>query len=199
MLFKKRKFLVNIIIFFNLLVFIGLSAQSDNTVVLPEINLKDIDSIGSVRMPVESLSPSVDTLAIAADSLANDSLSNHTKKKAPLEDIVTYAAKDSLVFSNSNMAYLYGDGDVKYQTIELKAQEIIMNLDSSTVFATGVPDSMGMQTGSPIFTDNGQEYNAKTINYNFKTTKGYINNLVTQQGEGYLRGCQTKKIETAEC
>ena len=198
MLFNKRKFLVNIIIFFNLLVFIGLSAQSDNTVVLPQINIRDIDSVGSVRMPVESLSPSVDTLAIAADSLANDSLSNHTKKKAPLEDIVTYAAKDSLVFSNSNMAYLYGDGDVKYQTIELKAQEIIMNLDSSTVFATGVPDSMGMQTGSPIFTDNGQEYNAKTINYNFKTTKGYINNLVTQQGEGYLTGGQTKKIETDE-
>ena len=33
------------------------------------------------------------------------------------------------------------------------------------------------------------------MSYNFKTKKGYITNVVTQQGEGYLSGGQTKKTE----
>lgn len=36
------------------------------------------------------------------------------------------------------------------------------------------------------------------MNYNFKTKKGYITNIVTQQGEGYLTGGQTKKMENDE-
>ena len=154
----------------------------------------------STNVPLESMTLNLDnddnlfepqdSLSLSPDSLVNDSLQMPKNKKAPLEDIVTYSAKDSLVFSNGNMAYLYGDGDVKYQTIELKAAEIIMNLDSSTVFAKGVPDSTGMFTDTPIFLDNGQEYNARTINYNFKSTKGYINNLITEQGEGYITGGQ---------
>ena len=70
-----------------------------------------------------------------------------------------------------------------------------MNLDSSTVFATGVPDSSGVVMGKPVFTDSGVDYNTTTINYNFKTQKAFIDNLITQQGEGYVVGGKTKKME----
>ena len=139
-----------------------------------------------------------DSITIVNDSLKNDSIQQKGSNKSGIEDIVTYEASDSLVFTGSNEAYLYGDSKVFYQTIELKAAEIAMNLDSSTVFAVGVPDSAGIIQGKPIFTDNGTDYNTGTIHYNFKSQKAFIDNLVTQQGEGYITGGQTKKMPNDE-
>ncbi|MGL4293676.1 MAG: putative LPS assembly protein LptD [Bacteroidales bacterium] len=140
-----------------------------------------------------------DSLAFQTDSLVNDSLSTPAvKKKSPLEDVVTYEAQDSLVFTGQNLAYLYGSSIVKYQDIELDADEIRMSLDSSTVYANGTPDSLGVLAGTPVFKDKSGEYESKTINYNFKSQKGFITNIVTQQGEGYLTGGQTKKMQDNE-
>ena len=63
----------------------------------------------------------------------------------------------------------------------------------NTVFAVGRTDSLGEVTGKPVFNDKGTDYEAATMRYNFATEKGYITNVVTQQGEGYLTGGQTKK------
>ena len=138
-----------------------------------------------------------DSLTVSNDSISSDSIAP-AKNKSGIEDIVTYHASDSLVFLGNNNAYLYGDAQVNYQNIELKAAEIAMNLDSSTVFATGVPDSSGVVMGKPVFTDSGVDYNTTTINYNFKTQKAFIDNLITQQGEGYVVGGKTKKMEGDE-
>ncbi|MEG1587351.1 MAG: putative LPS assembly protein LptD, partial [Bacteroidales bacterium] len=142
--------------------------------------------------------PLPDSLVVKTDSVAADSIVAPAKKKSPLEDIVTYEAQDSLVFTGQNKAYLYGSSIVKYQDMELDAQEIRMSLDSSSVYANGVPDSSGVLAGTPVFKDKGGEYQSKTINYNFKSQKGFITNIVTQQGEGYLTGGQTKKMEGNE-
>ena len=48
---------------------------------------------------------------------------------------------------------MYGQGAVTYQDIELDADEIRMNMDSSTVFAIGRPDTAGEIVGNPIFKD----------------------------------------------
>lgn len=71
-------------------------------------------------------------------------------------------------------------------------------MDSSLVYAVGRPDSVGDIVGRPVFKDKSGEYESETMNYNFKTKKGYITNIVTQQGEGYLTGGQTKKMENDE-
>ena len=47
----------------------------------------------------------------------------------------------------------------------------------------------------PIFTENGQDYKADTITYNFKTKKGLIKKAITEEGEGYLHGEKVKKID----
>ena len=63
---------------------------------------------------------------------AEDSIRRNTKK-TPLEAPVEYTAKDSLVFyMGSKNAYLYGNSNVKYTNIELTAENITMNMDSST-------------------------------------------------------------------
>ena len=68
-----------------------------------------------------------------------------------------------------------------------------MNMDSSVVHATGSIDTAGMSVGLPVFTDSGTPYESDQIRYNFKSKKGYINNVYTQQGDGFIMGGKAKK------
>ena len=132
--------------------------------------------------------------SVALDSLGMDSLTvDTTKKKEPLDAPVIYEASDSIVFTKDGYAHLYGEGKVNYQNIELTSAVITMNMDSSTVFAKGVADTTGVETGTPIFKDGETPYESKIMRYNFKTKKGFINNIVTQQGEGYVTSEEGKK------
>lgn len=135
----------------------------------------------------------LNTDSIPVDSVMTDTIQTPPPKKSPLEDVVKYTANDSIVFLSNNQAYMYGQGVVTYQDIELDADEIRMNMDSSTVFAIGRPDTTGEIVGNPIFKDKSGEYESATMKYNFKSQKGYITNIITQQGEGYLTGGSTKK------
>lgn len=132
--------------------------------------------------------------SLALDSLGMDSLAADTaKKKEPLDAPVIYEASDSIVFTKDGYAHLYGEGKVNYQNIELTSAVITMNMDSSTVYAKGVTDTAGVETGTPIFKDGETPYESKIMRYNFKTKKGFINNIVTQQGEGYVTSEEGKK------
>ena len=154
-----------------------------------------------------------DTAAVmAADStkvVANDSTSvaradtlrqrsKFVMTMVDLDNPVQFSTKDSLVFYGRNNVSMYGDGDVTYGDINLKSMQIDMNMDNSEVYAVGRPDSTGEVNGLPVFTDRSGEYESKTMRYNFKTKKGFITEVVTQQGEGYLTGGQTKKMENDE-
>ena len=145
----------------------------------------------SILIRPDSLLKSVDSILV--DSVMTDTVQAPPLKKSPLEDVVKYTANDSIVFLSNNQAYMYGQGVVTYQDIELDADEIRMNMDSSTVFAIGRPDTAGEIVGNPIFKDKSGEYESATMKYNFKSQKGYITNIITQQGEGYLTGGSTKK------
>ena len=127
------------------------------------------------------------------DSLRVDTLAAPEKKKQPLDAPVTYEANDSIVFTQGGYAHLYGQGKVNYQQIELAADVITMNMDSSTVYAHGVEDSVGVAKGTPVFKDGETPYETNTIRYNFKSKKGIISNVVSQQGEGYVTGNNAKK------
>lgn len=132
--------------------------------------------------------------SLAMDSLGMDTLAADTaKKKEPLDAPVTYEASDSIVFTKGGYAHLYGEGKVNYQNIELTSAIISMNMDSSTVYARGVTDTTGVESGKPVFKDGDTPYESETMHYNFKTEKGFINNIVTQQGEGYVTSKKAKK------
>jgi len=134
--------------------------------------------------------------SVRVDSLGTDSLASDTlgrKKKQPLEAPVTFEANDSIVFTEGGYANLYGNGKVNYENIELTAQIITMNMDSSSVFAHGLVDSTGLETGMPVFKDGGTSYESKEINYNFNSKKAFVNTIITQQGEGYVVSEEAKK------
>lgn len=153
----------------------------------------------SVKRPLPK-DKSKPTTAVS-DTLSNASKDSANQKKSSknaLDAEVKYEAKDSIVFMGNNFAKLYGDGKVDYKDIELKANYIQMSMDSNIVYATGQKDTANKMVGEPIFKDKGGEYNSKTMRYNFKTKRGYITQVVTEQGEGYVIGGRTKKMDTDE-
>lgn len=145
----------------------------------------DSASIGRPLIP-DSLR--VDSLP--ADSLPSDSVK---AKKGALEAIVDYTAKDSIVFTGNNFGYLYGEADIKYTNLELKAEMITVNMDSSIAYAVYGLDSIGEKFGYPILNQGGTDYEAETMRYNFKTQKAYITNFRTQQDDGFVMGSRAKK------
>ena len=130
------------------------------------------------------------TLVAPSDSLPGDTV---PKKHDDLEAPVVYQSKDSMVWYKNGNAYLYGSSQVNYQKIELKANEITIDLETSTVYAQGTTDSLGTTTGRPVFADGDTPYESETMSYNFKSRKGFINNVTTQQGEGYMTSNTVKK------
>ncbi|MBR5003412.1 MAG: LPS-assembly protein LptD, partial [Bacteroidaceae bacterium] len=139
----------------------------------------------------DALSMSVDTTAIDTTTHTTEQL----KTKSALDAVVDFTAQDSLVFDAGNMAFLYGKSVVNYQDIQLDAEHIELSLENNTVYAVGRTDSLGQTTGKPIYKDASGEYESETMSYNFKSKRGYITNVITEQGEGYLTGGRTKKTE----
>ena len=150
----------------------------------------------SQAVPDSTLWANADSVpAIVADSVKPSRIS---RVKVDLDSPVEFSAKDSLVLIGQNSVYMYGDSKVDYGDIKLTAANIEMDMNASTVYAVGVRDSVGEMKGTPVFTDRSGEYNSKTMRYNFKTQRGLITDVVTQQGEGYLTGGITKKTENDE-
>lgn len=151
---------------------------------------------GGVSAVADSLASTIASSAaevpavVAADSIPGDSVA---QKRDDLEAPVIYQSKDSMVWYKNGNAYLYGEGQVNYQKIELKANEITIDLETSTVHAQGTTDSTGVTTGRPVFADGSTPYESETMSYNFKSRKGLINNVTTQQGEGYMTSNTVKK------
>lgn len=135
----------------------------------------------------------VDTAIYPTDTLLTDSVAPQ-KKDAKMDHIINYDARDSIYFDiKSQMMYLYGDAHVDYGGRQLDADLITINWGTSLVKATYSVDSLNEKVGVPLFDDNGDQYNADTILYNFETEKGYISGILTEQNEGFMRGGEAYK------
>ena len=143
--------------------------------------------------------PEPDITVISGDSLTDDSvpgpkIHNGLTYDQTLSEKVLYQAADSQLFDLSEkVVHLYGKASVKYGNIELKADYIAFYFESNQVFASGLPDTSGSIAGKPVFLDKGQEYQADTIRYNFKTQKGYIKQIGTSINDGHVYGRTVKK------
>ena len=151
-------------------------------------DLAAADSLGAVADSV---------VAIVEDSLKRDSLaarpSRIRRQKVDLDAVVQFQSKDSMILVGRDSAFMYGQSNVKYGDLDLKAAEVQMDLGTSNVYAVGALDTADEVIGKPVFAEGGTDYEADTMRYNFKSRKGLIYNVITQQGEGYLTGGTTKK------
>lgn len=166
---------------------LALPASDSSVVMQPDTVPADAVSVTDSVRPVQTA-----TLAMA------NARKRARREKDDLETSVVFSSSDSMVIVRRDSAYMYGSGSVTYGNIKLDAATIEMDLNDNTVYAVGSVDTLGEVTGRPVFNQDGTEYEAETMRYNFKSEKGYIRNVVTQQGEGYLTGGTTKKAEGKE-
>ncbi len=165
------------------------------------------DTVSSDSVPADSTDKSgepdttnMDSLQLAIyhhnkqvdDSIRLDSINR--KKSGALDAPVTFSSEDSMVYdAKSKVARLYGNSNVKYQNMDLSSDRIQMSLDSSLVRATGTADSTGVISGTPVFTMGQDKYESDTMAFNFKTKKGFIYNVYTEQEDGYLSSQHSKR------
>ena len=90
---------------------------------------------------------------------------------------------------------LVQNAKVTYGSIELTADSIVLDMETGSVYATGRIDSTGKMVGKPIYKDQSEEFESVELTYNFKSKKGVIRNVTTEQEGGYLQSLTTKRHE----
>ncbi len=162
----------------------------------------------SVGLQRDSLSVLRDSLAQLPDSLnlISDSLSvlpdstltaDSLKAKGFLNYPAFSKARDSVVkefHDGKRMIYYYGDVSVKYGNLELKAEYMAYDMNTKTVFASGIKDTAGVLQGNPVMREGKEEYVMETIYHNFESRKSRITNMKTKEAEGIIHGKLLKKM-----
>lgn len=174
-------------------------AQNDSLSVGDTVS-SDSVATDSAKMSDEPDTTKMDSIQLAIyrhnkqvdDSIKLDSINR--KKEGALDAPVTFSSEDSMVYdAKSKVARLYGKSNVKYQNMDLSSDRIQMSLDSSLVRATGTADTTGAIFGTPVFTMGQDKYESDTMAFNFKTKKGFIYNVYTEQEDGYLSSQHSKR------
>jgi len=159
--------------------------------IAPQSNGPDTTKMDSMQLAIYRHNKAID------DSLAFDSLNR--KRKNGIDAPVHYTAEDSIVYdATTGLAHLYGSSTVKYADMDLQSEKIYINLDSSIVHATGAADSTGTLFGTPNFKMGSDEYESDTMAFNFKTKKGLISGVYTQQEDGFLTSELSKRNDKGE-
>ena len=152
---------------------------------------------GQEPMPADQLAPNNPLLEAQNDTI--DTLAvgpTPQPKKEAIDAKIEYSSSDSVVITGKGIASLFGSGELNYKSMNLTAEYIRMHMDSSTLYAKGVLDTIVDEwVGKPVFTEGEESYETSEISFNFKTQKAYIRNVITEQGEGFLIADKTKKVE----
>ena len=160
-----------------------LKGQSPKDSKAVDKNIPDTTKMDSLQLAIYHHNKAID------DSIRADSMMR--ARSNGIDAPVRYSAEDSLVYdAESGTAYLYGGSKVDYENMKLTSDKVHMNLDKSTVRATGTADSTeeGGIKGKPVFTMGKDEYKSDTMAFNFKSKKGLIKGVYTEQQDGFLSG-----------
>lgn len=168
-----------------------LKGQSSKDSKAVDKNIPDTTKMDSLQLAIYHHNKAID------DSIRADSMMR--ARSNGIDAPVKYSAEDSLVYdAESGTAYLYGNSKVDYENMKLTSDKVHMNLDKSTVRATGTVDSTaeGGIKGKPVFTMGKDEYKSDTMAFNFKSKKGLIKGVYTEQQDGFLSGEVGKRDST---
>jgi LptD protein len=112
---------------------------------------------------------------------------NFTYSRDTLDAEVNYTASDSVIMDVvTKKIYLYGKAVVKYTTITIKADYIVLDNSTNIATAEGVTDTLGRTSGKPEFEDGSQKFTANKMLYNFVTKKGIVYEVRTKQNDLFV-------------
>ncbi len=133
------------------------------------------------------------------DSITFTVTPKHKTSSDALEAKVEYTCTDSMIFNiKDQKVFLYRDAEIKYQNITLTAAYVEINFEKNTIYAKGLLDSAGKEYGTPVFIEGEKKFRSKEMTYNYKSKKGIIKEVITQEGEGFLHGTTIKKLPNDE-
>lgn len=149
----------------------------------------------------DTLPPKPDSLVVSSDSVATDTVVSDTLSirfaESDLDGPIVYHARDSIVYDLANqLIILYGEAQADYTDISLKAAYIEYDWKESVLFARGIEDSaFNIIEGKPVFTQAERTFTARSLRYNFKTKKGKMYDLYTEESDGFIHAIEAKKDE----
>lgn len=149
----------------------------------------------------------LDTLITAAGDTVLVSRDEYIR--SGIDTVVTYSAQDSVVYNVSERTMrLYGEAELRYRKMQLRAARITFDLNRSELFAEGVLKDTVLDegfssgrtikhyyTGLPVMRDGPEEYEGYTIAYNFETRRGRMTLTDTELEGGHYHGRVAKKME----
>jgi lipopolysaccharide assembly outer membrane protein LptD (OstA) len=133
-----------------------------------------------------------------ADTLGNaDSIADPAEKpvRQSIDSPVEYFAADTIDYNiEEQKVYLFPEASITYKEITLKADYIEFDMGTERVYARGRIDTLsGEEIGRPEFTEGDETFECKELSYNFRTGKGFMKDIFTEQEGGYLHSATTKR------
>jgi len=183
-------------------IFNNLYGQTDTPLLQGNDHNTSKDTIASIPTPTDSLT--IDTLTnasattlVPADSLTTDSLSLKERLSPnALTASVKYISQDSIIINlTKKKILLFEDAKAYYEDIELYAAYMEFGFTNNELYASGIADSCGHVHGPPIFKQGDSEFCSQEMRYNFKTKKGKVTKVITNEGEGYIHGRYVKHVD----
>ena len=141
------------------------------------------------QTPADSLMTKTDSLTLAPPP-----------KRSSLTDKIVYSADHYTISLKHNRIYLTGNAQIKYETMTLTAERIIIDKEKNKLYASGVADSVDANgkpvlRGTPVFTEKGQPpMYGRTIEYDLNTQRGKIEVGRTDMDPGHYKGEHIYKV-----
>lgn len=133
------------------------------------------------------------------DSLGTDSLRSIRLKEveanSDFKSEVSYKANRFMLLDvEKKILYLSDGAQIRYETMVLDADSVVVDWNKDMLTAGGKMDATGKINGRPTFEENDQKYNAQGMSYNFKTQRGLVQGARTKQGEEFILADKVKKV-----
>ena len=100
-----------------------------------------------------------------------------------IDSKITYKAADVIKRDIIKKKFiLVNSAVINYEQIEIKADSIVIDMNTNILFAIGRKDSTGKVIGKPSFKEGSKEFESDELTYNFKTRKAFIKEYCNKTG-----------------
>ncbi|HOZ51036.1 MAG TPA: putative LPS assembly protein LptD, partial [Chitinophagaceae bacterium] len=125
----------------------------------------------------------------------SSSVSNSTPiSKDKLDFQVNYQSKDSIVYdAKKKQLFLHNKAEINYDDINVKADYIRYNQDSSILSAIELKYDPKDSSEKPRLSQGAESSTFSTLQYNFKSKRALVENAYSQYGEGFILSNQVKR------